>query len=93
VKQEAWTKHNFDEELANKGRFEKADMKKQCADYTPTINTQVNTIKNKFPNGNTKNTVKNEPWSTLYGSAALGSQLPLSAHKYLPTHATNPLTR
>jgi hypothetical protein len=25
---------------------------------------------------NIKNTVKNEPWSALYGSATLGSQLP-----------------
>ena len=111
--------------LAKKGRFEKADMKKQYSDYTPTINTQVDTIKNKIPDvfakkdkfvevdmmtlnaENTlpinttvdivtrsiKNIVKNKPWSALYGSAALGSKLPLSAHKYLPTPATIPLTR
>jgi hypothetical protein len=35
--------------LAKKGRFEKADVKEQYVDYTPTINTQVNIIKNKIP--------------------------------------------
>jgi hypothetical protein len=49
VKQEAWTKNKFDEVFAKKGRFKKADVKKQYADYTPTINTQVNIIKNKLP--------------------------------------------
>jgi hypothetical protein len=50
VKQEAWTKNKFDEVLAKKGRFEKANVKKHYAEYTPTINTQVNIIKNKIPN-------------------------------------------
>jgi hypothetical protein len=100
-------------------------VKEQHADYTPTLNTHVNTIKNELPNvfakkdrfvennvttqnaeytpqinipgnivtRNTKNTVKNKPWSALYGSAALGSKLPSSAHKYLPTPATTPSTR
>ena len=49
MKQEAWTKNKFDEVFAVKGRFEKADVKEQYADYTPTINTHVNTIKNKLP--------------------------------------------
>jgi hypothetical protein len=31
-----------------KGRFEKDDVKEQYADYTPTINTQVNINKNKI---------------------------------------------
>ena len=43
--------------------------------------------------GNIKNIVKNKPWSALYGSAALGCQLPSSAHKNLPTSATTHLTR
>ena len=120
MKQEAWTKNKFDEVFAKKGRFEKADVPKQNAVYTPTVNTHVNIIKNKLPNvfakkgrfknadvttlkaeytptvntlvnivtRNAKNTVKNEPWSALYGSATLGSQLPSSAHKDLPTPAT-----
>jgi hypothetical protein len=87
--------------FVNEGRFEKADVTKQNAEYTPTINIRVSIIKNKLPNvfakkgrfkkadtttlnadytptvntlGNivTRN-VKNEPWSALYGSAALGS--------------------
>jgi hypothetical protein len=104
-----------------KGRFEKDDVKKQYTDYTPTINTQVNIIKNKIldvfakkgrfveTNVTTLNTeskppinnpvniitrnVKNKPWSALYGSAALGSKLPSSAHKDLPSPATIPSTR
>jgi hypothetical protein len=111
--------------FAKKGRFGKADVTKQTAEYTPTINTQVNIIKNKLtdmfakkgrlekadvtmlnaeytPTVNTlvnivtrniKNTVKNEPWSALYGIATLGSQLPLSANKDLLSQATTPLTR
>jgi hypothetical protein len=35
--------------FAKKGKFEKADMTKQNAEYTPTVNTRVNIIKNKFP--------------------------------------------
>jgi hypothetical protein len=125
VKQEAWTKNKFNEVLAKKGRFKKADAKKRYADYTQTINTQVNAIKNKIPDAftkkdrfleadvttlntentppintpvnivtrNIKNIVKNKPWSALCGSAALGSQLPSSAHKDLPNPAPTPLTR
>ena len=35
--------------IAKKGRFEKADVTKQNAEYTPTVNTCVNIIKNKLP--------------------------------------------
>ena len=73
---------------AVKGRFEKDDVKKQYTEYTPTVNTQVNIVTR-----NCKNTVKNEPWSALYGSATLGIQLPSSANKDLPTPATIPLIR
>jgi hypothetical protein len=45
----ARSKKLFDEVVAVKGRFKKDDVKKQYADYTPTINTQVNIIKNKIP--------------------------------------------
>jgi hypothetical protein len=74
--------------FAKKGRFEKADLTTMNAEYTPTVNTLVNIVTR-----NIKNTVKNKPWSALYGNTTLGSQLPLSAHKYLPTPATTPLTR
>ena len=77
MKQEAW------DVLAKKGRFKKADVTTLNAEYTPTVNTLVNIVTR-----NAKNTVKNEPWSALYGSATMGSQLPLSAHKDLPTPAT-----
>ena len=80
-------KNKLPDVFAKKGRFEKADMT-LIAEYTPTVNTLVNIVTR-----NTKNTVKKEPWSALYGSATLGSQLPLSAHKDLPTPATIPLTR
>jgi hypothetical protein len=125
VKQEAWAKNKFDEVVAKKGRFEKADVTTQIAAYTPTVKTRVIIIKNKLPDmfakkgrfekvdvntliaeytptvntlvnifmRNIKNTVKNEPWSALSGSATLGSQLPSSAHKDLPTPAPIPLTR
>jgi hypothetical protein len=49
VKQEAWTKNKFNEVFAKKGRFEKADVTKQNTEYTPTVNTHVNIIKNKLP--------------------------------------------
>jgi hypothetical protein len=91
-----------------KGRFEKDDVKEHYADYTPTINTQVNTNKNEIHDVFAKKdrfeetdvttldavtrNVKNKPWSALYGSAALGCKLPSSAHKYLPTPATLPST-
>jgi hypothetical protein len=32
-----------------KGRFKKVDVTKQTAEYTPTVNTHVNIIKNKLP--------------------------------------------
>ena len=79
MKQETW------EVLAKKGRFKKADVTTLNAEYTPTVNTQVNIVTR-----NCKNTVKNEPWSALYGSATLGIQLPSSANKDLPTPATIP---
>ena len=88
MKQEAWVKNKFNEVFAKKGRFEEADVTTLITEYTLTINTLVNIV-----TGNIKNTVKNKPWSALYGSATLGSQLPSSAHKYLPTPATIPLTR
>jgi hypothetical protein len=87
--------------FAKQGRFEKADVTKQNAEYTPTVNTLVNIIKNKFPDvfakqgrfekadvtkqnaeytptvntlvNNIKNTVKNKPWSALYGRVTRGS--------------------
>jgi hypothetical protein len=74
--------------FAKKGKFEKTDVTTLIADHTPTINTLENTVMR-----NIKNTIKNEPWSALYSSATLGSQLPSSAHKDLPTPATIPLTR
>ena len=105
MKQEAWAKNKFAKVFAKKGRFEKADVTKQTAEYKLTVNTQVNIIKNKLPDvfakkgrfekadvttlnaehmptvntlvnivtSNIKNTVKNEPWSALYGRATLGS--------------------
>jgi hypothetical protein len=50
VKQKAWNKDKVDEEIAKKGQVEKADVTKQTAEYTLTINTCVNIIKipNKF---------------------------------------------
>ena len=48
MKQEAWTKIKFVEVFTVKGRFEKTDVTKQKAEYTPTVNTQVNIIKNKL---------------------------------------------
>ena len=90
------------------GRFEKDNVKEQYADYTLTINTQVNTNENEIHDAFTKKdrfeetdvttldavtrNVKNKPWSALYGSATLGCKLPSSAHKYLPTPATLPST-
>jgi hypothetical protein len=71
-----------------KGRFVEATVTTQNAETTLPINTQVNIV-----TGNIKNIVKNKPWSALYGSAALGCELPSSAHKNLPTPATTPLTR
>jgi hypothetical protein len=47
VKQEAWVKDKVDKVIAKKGKVEKADETKQNAEYTPTINTGVNIIKNK----------------------------------------------
>ena len=44
MKQEAWTKNKFDEVFAKKGRFEKANVTKQNAKYTPTVNTLVNIV-------------------------------------------------
>jgi hypothetical protein len=49
VKQEAWTKNKFDKVFAKKGRFQKADVMKQNAEYTPTVKTHMNIIKNKLP--------------------------------------------
>jgi hypothetical protein len=88
VKQEAWTKNNLSNMFGKKGRFEKADVMTQNAEYTPTVNTLVNIVTR-----NIKNTVKNKPWSALYGSVTRGSQLSPSAHKDLPLPATTPLTR
>jgi hypothetical protein len=48
VKQEAWTKNKFDEVVAKKGRFKKADVTKQNAEYTPTVNTRVIILKSKL---------------------------------------------
>ena len=87
-----------DQVRRGQGRFENADVKKQHADHTPTINTRVNITKKKLPDviakgrfmkadvttqnaentppinthvnivtGNIKNSVKNKPWSALYG--------------------------
>jgi hypothetical protein len=49
VKHEAWTKNKFDEVFTVKGRFEKTDVTKQNAEYTPIINTHVNIDKNNPP--------------------------------------------
>jgi hypothetical protein len=76
-------KNKLPDVFAKKGRFENADVTTLNAEYTPTVNTLVNIVTR-----NAKNTVKNEPWSALYGSATMGSQLPSSAHKDLPTPAT-----
>jgi hypothetical protein len=50
VKQETWSKNKnkFDEVITTKGRFEKADVTRQNAEYTPTINTHMIIIKNKL---------------------------------------------
>jgi hypothetical protein len=48
VKQEAWVEDKVDEMIAKKSKVEKADKTKKNAEYTPIINTCVNTIKNKF---------------------------------------------
>jgi hypothetical protein len=77
-------KNKFPDVFAKKDRFVEADVTMLNVKNTQPINTLVNIVKRN---------IKNKPWSALYGSAALGSQLPSSAHKYLPTHATNPLTR
>ena len=58
------------------------------AENTLPINTTVDIVTRSI-----KNIVWNKPWSALYDSAALCSQLPSSAHKYLPIPATTPLTR
>jgi hypothetical protein len=96
--------------FAKQGRFEKADVKKQHADNTPTINTHVNIAKNKLPDMiakdrfmkadvTTQNAENTPPINTQVNIVTgnikngLGCQLPLSAHKYLPTPATTPLTR
>jgi hypothetical protein len=81
-------KNKLPNKFAQKGRFEKIDVRTLNTEYTPTINTLVNIVTR-----NIKNTVKNKPWSALYGSATLCSQLPSSAHKYLPTPGTTPLTK
>jgi hypothetical protein len=90
MKQEAWTKNKFDEVVAKKGRFKKANVTKLITEYLPTINTLENIVTRNIK---MKNTVKNEPWSALYSSATLGNQLPSSAHTDLPTPATTPSTR
>jgi hypothetical protein len=69
VKQEAWVKNKFTNVFAKKGRFEKADVTRQNAEYTLTANTLVNIVTR-----NIKNTVKNQPWSALYGRVTRGSQ-------------------
>jgi hypothetical protein len=74
--------------FAKKGRFKKADVTLLNAEYTLTVNTLVNIVTR-----NIKNTIKNEPWSSLYGSTTMGSQLPSSVQTDLPTTATHPLTR
>jgi hypothetical protein len=77
VKQEAWTKNKFDEVFAKKGRFEKADVPKQNAVYTPTVNTHVNIIKNKLPNVFAKKgRFKNADVTTLKADADADSQHP-----------------
>ena len=81
-------KNKLPDMFAKKGRFKKDYVRTLNTEYTPTINTLVNIVTR-----NVKNTVKNKPWSALYGSATLCSQLPSSAHKDLPTPATTPLTR
>jgi hypothetical protein len=81
-------KNKLPDMFAKKGRFEKADVTTLNAEYMPTVNTLGNIVMR-----NIKNTVKNKPWSALYGRATLGSQLPSCAHKDLPTPATIPLTR
>ena len=74
--------------FAKKGKFEKTDVTTLTDEHMPTINTLENIVTR-----NIKNNVKNEPWSALYGSATLGSKLPSSAHKDLPTPPTTPSTR
>jgi hypothetical protein len=39
VKQEAWVKNKFPNVFAKKGRYEKADVTTQNAEYTPTVST------------------------------------------------------
>jgi hypothetical protein len=81
-------KNKLPDMFAKKGRFEKANMTTLNAEYTPTVNTLANIVTRTI-----KNTLKNEPWSALYGRATRGSQLSLIAQKDLPTPATTTLTR
>jgi hypothetical protein len=81
-------KNKIPDVFAKKGRFVEADGTTLNAEYEPPISTPVNIVTR-----NIKNTVKNKPSSALYGSAALCSQLPSSAHKDLLNPATTPLTR
>ena len=85
---EARNLDNLHNVFAKKGKFEEADVTMQNAEDMPTINTLVDIVTR-----NTKNTVKNKPWSALYGSVTRGSQLSPSAHKDLPLPATTSLTR
>ena len=48
MKLEAWVNNKFYEVFSKKGRFKMAYVTKQKAEYTPTVNTQVNIIKNKL---------------------------------------------
>jgi hypothetical protein len=68
LKQEAWTKNKFDEVFAKKGRLEKADVTKQHAENTPTVNTRVNIIKNKLPDVFAKKGRRSRcwPWSAKW---------------------------
>jgi hypothetical protein len=100
VKQEAWVKNKFDKVFARKSRFKRADVTMLIAEYTPPINTEVNTVKGNIKNTPTintpeepKNTVK-KTWSALNGSdTPLGCKSPTSAHKNLQSLATTPLIR
>ena len=60
------TKNKFHNVFAKKGRYKKADVTTQNAEYTPTVSTLVNIVKRN---------IKNKPWSALYSRVTRGSQL------------------
>jgi hypothetical protein len=77
--------------FTQQGKYNKADVTKQNAEYMLPVNTQGNNIE---PENNIKNIVKNKPWSAPHRQSHSGKPIVYpSAHKDLPLPATTPLTR